>query len=151
MRSFLYRWRTSISIALAVLVFVATVSVVLNRIGDTASENKDTIAALVEERITSRVGECNNAAEFRREFPSTLRDLGEAAVATGGIDLTALPEFEALPVSMKNYLEALSAALSAQPGSDSLLDKVADDFERKFPAPDCVALEKKLRRELRPA
>lgn len=103
---------------------------------------------LREEEIDRQVSSCQSSAEFRREFPSILRAVVDAASSGEPVDLTSLPQFEALDQSTKDFVAALSVALASAPDARPDIDAVLDDYERQFPVPDCEALEAKLRDRL---
>lgn len=154
MRDFIYRWKTTIGIVLAVVLFVGSVAFVLSRVAETSTQNSQTLAAVVEERITSRVAECHGQAEFRTEFPATLRKIAKAASAQRGIDLTSFPEYVQLTdPRTRAYLAALEKRLNQAPPSDQpdIVTQAAIDYEKHNPIPDCKAVERKLRRELQPS
>jgi hypothetical protein len=152
--TFWYRWRTTISIVLAVGVFLAANGFVLTRISDQAGRNAVTVNALIEERITSRVAECRGQAEFRTQFPSTLRKIAAASNASsGGIDLTSFPEYVRLTdPRTAEYLAALERRLNSAPEDEGpgIVEQAAIDYEKENPVPDCKAVERKVREELTP-
>lgn len=106
---------------------------------------------LREEEVRRQVETCVTQNEFRREFPNVLRDISaRASAGGGGIDLTALPEFQGVPESVKAYLTALNVALNANPDEDGedIIIEAAEEYERDFPVRDCKALERRLRARL---
>jgi hypothetical protein len=149
--TFWYRWRTTISIVFAVLVFLATVGVSVDRTNTVAEKNAAVVTALVEERVESRVAECRGQAEFRTVFPATLRKIAVASSAQRGIDLTSFPEYVQLTdPRTAEYLRALEERLNQAPEDEgpSIVEQAAIDYEKENPVPDCKQVERQVREDL---
>lgn len=150
-RDFFYRWRTTISVVFAVLIFLSTVGYSISRTNAVSNKNAVTVQALVDERVESRVAECRGQAEFRTVFPATLRKIAVAASAQRGIDLTSFPEYVALTdPRTADYLRALEERLNQAPERDQpdIVTQAAIDYERENPVPDCKQVEREVREEL---
>lgn len=149
LRVFVRRWRITLGVAFAVLLFAGTTGYVLERQQHSNEQTSAVVHALRDERIRSQVDGCNGSNEFRRSFPDTLESIAQSSAGTTGLDLTALPEFQNVPPSVQVYLAALTERLAAQPGDGpNIVQDAADTYRRQFPVQDCDALRRRLEREL---
>lgn len=98
----------------------------------------DTQTKLVTETIGRQLDSCKTAAEFRTTFPAILSTI---ASSPPDVVFSQIEGFNALDSSLKAFLSSYAQAyIDAGKSGKSVLERVAANYQREFPVPDCNAL-----------
>lgn len=97
--------------------------------------------AVEQESIERQVSACRSTNEFRARYRE---DLARRAEGAPTAEITATPEYRALPDNVRPFVDFLIASAEASGASAAQL---LEAYTENFPIVDCDALEERLERE----